>query len=149
MSAAVPIYAGAAMLENQLIKDEAKAEVGALRKEAQLQAKNAELIREAGAFNANRQQLEAQRVFGGIKADIAASGITQESGSALEILRQSYSNAELDRLTILYESELDAIGALNRSQTLGAQAESIKKTTPLRQATTFVRYAGFAAGSKG
>jgi hypothetical protein len=111
---------------------EGKAQVDALENEALQYEKNAFYIREAGKFNANRQQIEATQIFGAMRAGTAASGIEQDSGSALEVMRQSYTNAELDKLTILHEAEIKAINASNRASALQSQASGVRRATDMK-----------------
>lgn len=54
-----------------------------------------------------RMRINARSQLGGIRAGIGASGITSE-GSALEVLQNSASNAELDALTIRHQGEMKA-----------------------------------------
>lgn len=79
-----------------------------LGEEAQVSEMNAKMAREAGAYNAMRQELETNQVLGRMTADYGASGISLESGNVLDSLRQSAINAEMDRQSILRGSELQA-----------------------------------------
>lgn len=138
----IPIVGGLAQVAS--IEAETSATTKALWKEADAQRKNAEIAREAGQFNASRQQEDANQYFGTISADVGASGTTQDSGNILDILRQSHANAELDRLTILHGAELEAISSTNRAAGLMAEAESNKKIAGYRQLSAFL---GGAAGA--
>lgn len=123
MSAGIPLIGGA--FSAGAIDDETSATAEALLRDQHLQEKNAEIAREAGQYNAARQQDSANMSYGATSADVAASGITQDSGSVLDILRQSHQNAELDRLNILHGAELQAIDASNRAESLSKQRESV------------------------
>lgn len=54
-----------------------------------------------------RQRVLGRQILGSIKAEYAASGVALE-GSALDVLEASAATAELDALTIRYESKVRA-----------------------------------------
>lgn len=76
------------------------------RKVAENQATSARQV--AGA-RAEQQTRAAQRQMGKMEAAYSASGVSME-GSALDMLQQSASEAELDRLTLIHTGELQAAG---------------------------------------
>lgn len=132
MSAWALVNFGLGFLEADQIKKESAAQAGALLEDAATLRNNVTTYRELGAFNAMKQSLEAKQVIGGVKVGYAAAGVEGASGSAMEVLRQSYRNAELDRLTILYEAEVQAIDAGNRANAAAAQARAVKRAGQTR-----------------
>ncbi len=112
-SQGLPIIGG--MLGAAGALSEAQDKADSLDQEAQIQDKNAAMARQAGKDNAQRQQIVATQKIGGIQADYASSGITSDSGSVLDILRQSHTNAEMDRLEILHGANIKAVNAENRA----------------------------------
>lgn len=74
---------------------------------AQLQ-RNAQMERKIGAYNAMREQIGANRKFGAIEANSAASGVAADSGSTMAVLASSTMNSEFDRLSILHGSDMRA-----------------------------------------
>lgn len=140
MSAGIPVIGG--LFNAAAIDDETNATGEALLREQRIQEKNAEIAREAGAFNASRQQDEANKSFGATRADVGAAGISQDSGSVLDVLRQSHQNAELDRLSILHGSELDAINAENQADSLSKQRDSVFKSANNRKLASIFSGAG-------
>lgn len=79
-----------------------------LGQEAELAGINAQMARDAGRYNAMRQELETNQIVGSQTAGFGASGISLESGNVLDALRQTAVNAELDRQSILRGAELEA-----------------------------------------
>ena len=71
----------------------------------QLEA-NARETRKQLDFQLMKQKVVANRQFGEMKAGYAASGITQDSGSVLEVMAASHINSEMDRLTITHNNEM-------------------------------------------
>lgn len=139
MGAGAPVIGG--LLTGAATDEESAATAAALRADAATQRKNAEIARETGAFNAAAQQREVVQFRGGQSADVAASGTTQDSGNVLDILRQTNTNAELDRLNILHGAELEAIGAENQSSAMLREAKSAERIGELKK---YAAYAGAA-----
>lgn len=100
-----------------------------LDQDAKLYEFNAMMARDAGRYNAQRQQMESNQIMGRAITDYGASGVSSESGSVLEVLRQSAINSELDRQSILRGSELQA-----RQYDYNAQAARFGAKNTRRQA---------------
>lgn len=88
----------------------------AYKYEAQQYEYNAQVTRSIGKYNAARQEMHAGKVIGSMKAANAASGIASDSGSVLDVLAASRVNAEMDRMSILHESEFRAAGLEERAR---------------------------------
>ena len=71
--------------------------------------------RQEAAAAADRQQRQSAKTIGTMQASYAASGVSTE-GSPLEVLEESARNAELDRLTILWNGESRAQGYQNTAE---------------------------------
>lgn len=140
MGASAPVIGGG--VQAYAMGREAQAQTEALSQEASQQRENAKIALENGRFNANKQQLQSEQIFGSMKADRGASGISSDSGSPLEVLRQSYTNAEMDRLTIVYNSEIQSANARSRASALDRQASAINESLPYRQASALLFGAG-------
>lgn len=105
---------------------------------------NALIAKSQGNFNALKHQNEAEQIFGAMRVATAASGIEGNSGSALSVLRQSYKNAELDRLSILYDSKLKQLDSENKASIYRRKSDTIAETTKLNQFATLVGAGGDA-----
>ena len=140
--AALPILGGIASAFS--MAQETGDQRRALEAEARAAFRNAAIAREAGAFNAARQQDEANQIFGTIRADVGASGTEQDSGNVFDILRQSHTNAEIERLSILHSAELEAQNLEAQGHGYLRQGQAIKKQLPLRQAGALLGAAGSA-----
>lgn len=75
---------------------------------------NASLAGTQGAAQLAQQQLDAQRKLGAIKAGFGASGVTT-SGSVLDVLADSYTQAETDANTIAFNTKVKQAGYQNTS----------------------------------
>lgn len=93
---------------------------------AKIEERNAAVARDQANAAALRQQRSANKIIGGMRAAYGAAGVSVE-GSPLDVLEESAGQAELDRLTILHNGELKAIGAIDNAaldRARGAEAES-------------------------
>lgn len=86
-----------------------------LKYNANVQIQNAANARAAAALNANKQSIMAQKTLGAIQANYGASGVEGTSGSVMDVMAASASNAELDRQNILYGGEIKAINSENQA----------------------------------
>lgn len=85
---------------------EAEDKASSLEDDAQTAEQNAQLARDAGRYNAERIRINGEKSIGSIEADYAASGVSADSTSALEVLRESHTNAELDRQNTLFAADV-------------------------------------------
>lgn len=101
-----------------------QAQSDALKRAAQIQDQNAELDLEASRENAAKVQTQGVLKTGAIENEEGAAGVTSNSGSALDVLRFSAANAELDRLNVLHGGVVRQINAQNQSSMDAVGAES-------------------------
>lgn len=87
----------------------------ALNRQAELQRRNAAGAIAAAKQNAYRQGLSSAKMLGGADAGYAAAGVSHDSGSVLDVIAASASNAELDRQNILYGGEIRAVNFQNQA----------------------------------
>lgn len=106
-----------------------------LRADADIQRKNAARAQIAGDYQASRQQAVAGQKIGTAQADYAASGVTSNSGSVLDVLRQSHTNAELDRQNIIYGAAMKTYDFNQKAQTEDAAGD---------KAITDAKYSAFS-----
>ncbi len=104
----------------------ARADAAALEEDAQTQMENAVIARKAGVYDSERLQVATGRKIGEMQAGYAASGIEADSGSVLDTLAFSHTNAEMDRLNILYGSELKARGFERQAASDKSRASAAK-----------------------
>lgn len=93
--------------------------------DAKVLERDAAVARDQANAVSLRQQRAARKIMGSMRAAYGAAGVTVE-GSPLDVLEESAGQAELDRLTIQYNAELKATGAIDGaalSIILGKEAE--------------------------
>lgn len=141
MGAAAPLIGGMFNAAGDMMDAQDKS--WQLEDESVAMKKNAAQTREAGQFNAMKHEIEAGLKMGEIRAGYGASGVSQDSGSVLDVLRHSSTMAELDRQSIVRQSELQAQNYEERSR---AAHEGSKRTKRAGEMNAFASL--FAGGLK-
>lgn len=126
MAAALPYIAGGVAAISAI--SSASAQSSAAKYNAQIARQNADMARQQGEAAQQQQQREAARKLGAMRAAYGASGVDIGSGSPLDVLADSASQAELDRLTIKYNYDARAIGYDNTAMLEDAKAENAKSS---------------------
>lgn len=85
-----------------------KANARIMKKNAQMAAFQANMVRNRGRMEEQRQRISTKRALGTARASIAANGFDVGSGSALDVVGDIAGFGELDALTIRYNTEMDA-----------------------------------------
>ena len=126
-----------------------KAQAKALERSAEAAEKSAKLEQEAAAFNAEKHSLSARQVIGATEAGFGAAGVESTSGSVLAVMAASHINAEMDRLSIIYEGDIKAFGFRQQASLDRKAAKSAKAGGLLSGLATAASGAGQFALSKG
>jgi len=144
----------------------AVAAVGAL-KSAQAQSQQADAAAQAANYNAlsdqsratvalqqGNAQEESQRrqaaiALGNQNAAMAQSGTDLASGSALDLYKQSATNAELDALNIRYGSQLQAQGLQSQSTLDAMQATQDQRNASTAMSNGYLNAGAAALSSYG
>lgn len=92
-----------------------KAAAGAYEFNAQINDANAKRAREAAVADILSLKRAAFRTIGEQRAGYGASGVAMDSGSALDVLADSTSQAILDQQRRKYQGELEAVDQLNQA----------------------------------
>lgn len=91
---------------------EGSANSAADRFNADVANQNSQIVAEQGRQQLAQQQIDAYRKLGAIKAGFGASGVTTD-GSPLDVLADSYTQAETDANTIMFNSKIRQAGYQN------------------------------------
>lgn len=119
-----------------------------LLQEADAAERNAVIAQEAGKYNVTRQQNEAYKIIGAAKADYASSGITADSGSVLDVIKESHINAELDRMNIKYGADIESLNQRSRAQALKRSAGNAEEAGYFNAFTSLFGAAASGANTK-
>lgn len=138
------LISGALQAGGQYMQGEEQA--NQMLREADIMDQNAAIAAAAGRYNMMRQQNEAYKVIGAVKSDYAASGISLDSGSVLDVIRESHINAELDRQNIKYGADLRVLEARTRGEALRVGADNAKRAGFREGLLTMVGAGAMASG---
>lgn len=125
-----------------------EANAAAARYNAQVSQQNAVIARQQGQAAMQAQQRSSARAIGQALALYGASGVATDSGSPLDVLADSARMAELNRLTIQYNSELKSYGFETQS-TLDYFKERTSRTAGYLNAAADVAESMEKAAGKG
>ncbi len=92
-----------------------QAQGNALDRAAEIERNNARLDIQTGEANAMLSSMRSDKAIGKISAAYGASGIASDSGSVLDVLAASTSNAELDRQNIMHGAKVRAVNYENQA----------------------------------
>lgn len=101
---------------NNAQAEAAMANVAAANFNADLLDQNAEIAAAQGRVAQELQQRQSSRQIGSMIAAYGASGVQVDSGSPLDVLADSARTAELDRLTIGYNTDLQVKNYRDQAQ---------------------------------
>jgi hypothetical protein len=98
-------------------------------------------------FEARQQRRRVRRLMGSQRAAYGRSGVTA-SGTPLDVLADTAGEAELERLVILRNGEVAAIGFENKAAGLRSQAGAARTAGIIGAAATIAggAYAGYSNG---
>lgn len=124
MAAAVPLVGGAVSAYGDIQQGQMTSD--SLNEQARNLTAQAAEAESKGNYDAMRQQLIAEHKIGTSIAAYGASGVSANSGSALNVIQASHMNSELDRLNILHGADIRAINYQNQASMDRYGADSAK-----------------------
>lgn len=86
-----------------------------LNKQADNLQQQAQEAEAKGQYDAMRNQMISASRIGSSQAAYGAGGVSANSGSVLDVIQASHTNAELDRLNILHGADIRAINYQNQA----------------------------------
>lgn len=109
----------------------------AANRNAAMMRQEADTTRQQGGARAEAQMREAREILGRQRAAIGQAGIGWE-GSAQDIMLESATAAELDKMNILYETELKARGLLGQADITKWEGKVAKRASYVQAAGTLL-----------
>ena len=95
--------------------EQGKMTYNTLEAQAGMQQTQAQEAMTAGDYNAYLSGVRATQQIGAATAEYGASGVSTASGSPADVLMAGARNAEMDRQTILYGADLEAVNHENQA----------------------------------
>ncbi len=115
---------------------------------AKIAERNARLARANAQAEASIVKTQTDRKAGAARAAYGASGVTLE-GSPLEVVSQIVADGELDRLTTLYQGNLEAAGFQTTAQVERASGRAALRAGVVNGASSFLLGGAYAYGGSG
>ena len=113
---AVPLMAVSAVVSAVGAVRTAQAQQNTLNYQAEVARQNALGAAQQGNAAAALQGRQNEQRLGAMRAAYGASGVTSDSGSAVDVLTSSASNMTLDNLTTQYNYKLKGLGYQDQAQ---------------------------------
>lgn len=130
-----------------------EAQAGSAKFNARVAQQNAVIAQQQGAAAEAAQQRDAARQIGTMLANYGSSGVQVDAGSPLDVLADAARMAELDRLTIQYNTRLKAAGYETEAQLQRSQASAARTSALFNAAgagmdgySTYSYYKGTPSG---
>ena len=118
-----------------------EAEAQAAEMNAQIAEQNSLLAVEQAKENERRLRVQGRKVLGDISSGYGASGVTAE-GSALEVLKSSAANIELDALNVRHEGAVKASMFRNEAKLSRYSGQAARTTGQTMAAATLLQAGG-------
>jgi hypothetical protein len=127
-----------AVAEGQAQKEAYKAQANANEYNAKVSDMNAQIARNNASVREEAMRRKARQVLGQQRGALGQSGI-QMTGSALDIIQQSTTMAELDALNTRYEGDLQARGLIATAVGERYQASANRINARNAQTASFIK----------
>ena len=118
----------------------------ALDYNASIEERNAQVRLEKAEYDANQKDKKTRRVIASQRVAFAAGGFTI-AGTALDTLRDSATQGEMDRMAIMYGGEMDAENSRNQAELNRMEGKAAARAGKYAAAGTVLSGAGSASSA--
>ena len=119
-----------------------KAQKRAYEYNAQVQEQNAKMAQEQAEYEARRQKSRTRKMLAAQRVAYNASGVVGNAGTALDTLRQTMMEGEMDRMAILYGGDVEAVNQRSQAALSRMQGKAAYKAGMFGAAGTLLSGAG-------
>tara|TARA_S200000501_G_scaffold224852_1_gene210775 strand:+ start:565 stop:1044 length:480 start_codon:yes stop_codon:yes gene_type:complete len=128
-----------------------KAQKRAYDYNAQIQEQNARIAQEQADYEARRQESRTRKMLAAQRVAYAGSGFTSNTGTALDTLRQTMSEGEMDKMAILYGGSVEAVNQRAQASLSRMQGKAAYKAGMYNAAGTLLAGGGqtYTTGAQG
>lgn len=119
-----------------------KAQKRAYEYNAQIQEQNAKMAQEQAEYEARRQKSRTRKMLAAQRVAYNASGVVGSTGTALDTLRQTMMEGEMDRMAILYGGDVEAVNQRSQAALSRMQGKAAYKAGMFGAASTLLGGAG-------
>ena len=124
-----------------------KAQQKAYEYNAAIQERNAQIARDQAAYEARRQESRTRKVLASQRVAYSASGFRANVGTALDTLRQTVAEGEMDRMAILYGGSVEAVNQRSQAALSRMQGKAAKTAGTYAAAGTLLSGGGQTLGN--
>ena len=125
-------------------QQEGRATATAQKFNAEINRRNAGMVLEQAAADADAQNRSSRQALGSIRAAYGAAGVTSE-GSVGDVIEFSAASAELDRQTILYKGRIKAMGFTDEAALNMLAGKTARQQADFKSASSVLTSAGAAS----
>lgn len=121
-----------------------KAQKRAYDYNAQIQQQNARIAEEQAQYEARRQESRTRKMLAAQRVAYAGSGFQSNAGTALDTLRQTMQEGEMDKMAILYGGDVEAVNQRSQAALSRMQGKAAYKAGMFNAAGTLLSGGGQA-----
>lgn len=147
------VSAYSASQQSKAASGQAKYQEGVARNNEILAKRAADDARERGRIDEMNQRFKTNQLVGRQRASLAANGVDVGSGSAIDLIQDTFKIGETDALTIRANAERDAAAYLAQGANFAGEAglyrssgQNIRGALPFELGSTALSTAGSVAG---
>lgn len=111
---------------------------------ARIAEQNAQIAKDQAAYEAERQKKRTRAMLAKQRVGYGASGIVSNTGTALDMLRNTMMDGEMDRMAILYGGDVEAVNQRAKAASERMQGKAAAMAGKFGAASTLLSGAGSA-----
>jgi len=119
-----------------------KAQQKAYEYNAAIQEQNARIAKEQAEYEARRQESRTRKMLARQRVAYAGSGVVANTGTALDTLRQTMQEGEMDKMAILYGGSVEAVNQRSQAALSRMQGKAAKTAGMYNAAGTLLSGGG-------
>ncbi len=119
-----------------------KAQKRAYEYNAAIQEQNARIAREQAEYEARRQESRTRKMLARQRVAYAGSGFVSSAGTALDTLRQTMTEGEMDKMAILYGGDVESVNQRSQAALSRMQGKAAYKAGMFNAAGTLLSGGG-------
>ena len=114
---------------------------------AQVAEQNAQIAKDQAAYEAERQKKRTRVMIARQRVGYGASGFVSNTGTALDTLRQTMQEGEMDRMAILYSGDVESVNMRAQAAAERMQGKAAAQAGKYAAAGTLLSGGGQTYGS--
>lgn len=124
----------------------ANAQANALEYNAKVAEQNAQMAKDQAEYEAKRQASKMARLGASQRVAYLASGVMIDDGTAMDVILDTTTQGEMDRLAILYGGDVESVNYRAQAASSRMEARAVKTAGMYKGFSTLLGGAGSALG---